>query len=56
LLEVVVAGELVHLAALLMEPHPSAALLDIEVLDLHLDDGAHPGEGVPHERDERAMG
>ena len=55
LFEVVVAGELVDLAAFFVEPHPAAALLDVVVLDLHADDGADAGEGVAHERDERAV-
>jgi hypothetical protein len=35
LFQVVVAGELGHLAALFVEPHPAAALLDVVILDLH---------------------
>src|SRR6266849_1979990 len=49
------AGELVHLAALLVEPHPAAALLDVVVLNLHCDGGADAREGVTHERYERAI-
>ena len=55
LLEVVVAGELVDLAAFFVQPHPAAALLDVVVFDLHCDGGADAGEGVAHERDERAI-
>ncbi len=49
------AGELVDLAAFFVEPHPAAALLNIVVLDLHLNHGADAGKGVAHERDERAI-
>jgi integrase len=41
------AGELVDLAAFFVEPHPAAALLNVVVLDLHIDDRADAGEGVP---------
>lgn len=35
LVQVVMTGKFGHLAALLAEPNPAAALLDIEVLNLH---------------------
>lgn len=49
------AGQLGHLAALLMEPHPSPALLDVVVLDAHAGRRSDAGEGVPHQRNERPI-
>ena len=55
LFKVVVAGELVDLAAFFVEPNPSAALLDVVVLDFHRDGRAHARERVAHEPNERAI-
>ena len=41
-LQVVMARHLVQLAALLMQPNPSAAPLHIDILQPHLHRGAHP--------------
>ena len=49
------AGQLRHLAALLVEPDPTPALLDVVVLDPHACCRADTGEGVAHERDEGAV-
>ena len=49
------AGKLGYLAALLVEPHPTPALLDVVVLDPHAGRRADAGEGVAHERDEGAV-
>ncbi len=43
------AGKLSHLAALLVQPYPAAALLDIEVFDLHSGGRSDTGEGVAHQ-------
>src|SRR5688572_19751363 len=54
-LQVVVAGHLVILAVLLVQPHPEAALLRVDVLDAHGERGADAREAVGHERDQRAV-
>ncbi len=46
------AGKLGHLAALLVKPYPTPALLDVVVPDSHAGRRADAGEGVAHERDE----
>jgi hypothetical protein len=48
-------GNVVLLAAFLMEAHPTAAPLDKIVANLHLNDGADPGEGIDDHRDQRAV-
>ena len=45
------AGKLGHLAALLVEPHPAAALLHVEVFDRRAD----ASEGVAHQSDQGAV-
>ena len=54
-LEVVVAGHLVPLAALLVQPHPQPPVLDVDVLDLHRERRADPRERIDHEADQRAV-
>ena len=54
-LELVVAGHLVVLAALLPEPHPGPVPLNEHVLGAHLQGGPDTGEGVDHEGDEGAV-
>src|ERR1700733_656731 len=49
------AGKLVHLAALFVATYPSATVLYIVILDLHLHGGADAREGISHERDERTI-
>ena len=46
------AGHLVPLAALLVQPHPEAAVLHVGVLDPHPERRPDPGEGVDHEPDQ----
>ena len=53
--KVLIAGEFGDLAAFFMEPHPTAALLNIVVLDLHGDCGTDAGESISHEGDEGAV-
>ncbi len=48
-------GDLVLLAAFLMQPDPAAASLRVEVLHLHPHDGADAGEGVDHHPDQGAI-
>jgi hypothetical protein len=55
LIETVVTGNVVLLAAFLMQPHPTAAPLHKIVANLHLNDGADPGEAVDHNRDQSAV-
>ena len=55
LIEVVMAGQLCHLAALLMQPHPAPPVLDIKIRHLHPDCPADPREGVAHQRDQRPI-
>lgn len=52
LLERVMAGHGVMLAALFVQPHPQPAVLRVDVLDLHGQGGAHAGERVDHQADE----
>ena len=54
-LEVVVAGHCVPLAALLAQPHPQAAVLRVDVLDLHAERRADAGEGIDHQPDQGAV-
>lgn len=54
-LGLMVAGDLVKLPALLVEPQPSAFALRVVVLDEHADHGGYSGEAVEHRRDERAV-
>lgn len=53
--EIVVSRHLVLLAALFVQPDPSAPPLYIEILDFHGNGGSHPGEGIDHEPDESAV-
>ncbi len=54
--EVMVGGHVVELAALLVQPDPGAAGLHVDILDSHpFGGGADAGEGVGHERDQRAV-
>ena len=50
-----VTGHRVPLAALLAQPHSEPAVLCEHVLDRHAERGAHAGEGIDHERDQRAV-
>ncbi|MFY9642073.1 MAG: hypothetical protein WAK07_14420, partial [Rhodomicrobium sp.] len=43
------------LAALLVQPHPEAAVLCEHILDLHGDDGTDAREAVEHEGDQRLV-
>ena len=54
-LEGVVAGHLVPLAALLVEPHPQPPVLGVEVLDLQRERGTDAGEAVDHQSDQRPV-
>jgi hypothetical protein len=55
LIETMMTGNVVLLAALLMEAHPTAAPLDKIVANLHLNDGADAGEAEDHHRDQSAV-
>ena len=54
-LELVVAGHLVVLAALLAEPDPGPVPLNEHVPSVHLHDSPDAGEGVDHEGDQGAV-
>ncbi len=54
-LQVVVAGQVHGLAALLVQPHPEAAVLHVHVLDWHSGGRANPGEGVDHQANQRLV-
>ena len=49
------AREFIHLPSFFVEAHPAAPVLDVVILDFHPHRGAHAGEGVGHERDDRAI-
>jgi hypothetical protein len=53
--QAVMAGHLVFLAALFVEPYPAAPALGEVVAHLHFDDGVHAGDGVDHDADQRAV-
>ena len=55
LIETMMTGNIVLLAAFLMQAHPTAAALHEIVANLHLNDGADPGEAVDHDRDQSAV-
>ena len=54
-LQVVMTGDCMLLAALLVQPDPAAATLHEVVPDPHPQDGADAGEGVDHGADERPI-
>jgi hypothetical protein len=51
----VVGGNVVALAALLVQAEPEPLALRVVVLDVHTDDGPHAGEAVNHDADERPV-
>ena len=51
-LGVVVGGQLVELAALLVEPEPPPLAVGVVVLDLHAEHGRDAGEAEDHDADE----
>jgi hypothetical protein len=51
----VVAGNLVLLAALLMQAYPAAPASREVILHLHADDGVHAGEGIDHNANQGAI-
>ena len=53
--EIVMAGHLVALAALLVQPHPKAPVLHVNVLDLHRERRADAREGIDHQADQGAV-
>ena len=55
LLGLVMGGNLVALAALLVEPEPESFALLVVVLNVHADDGADACEAVDHDADERPV-
>lgn len=55
LLQSVMAGHLVLLAALLVQPHPTPAPLCVIVLHLLADDSIDAGEGVDHDADQSTV-
>ena len=46
--QIVVAGELGDLATLFHVAHPAAALLNMKILDFHVDGGSDTSERVAH--------
>ena len=48
-------GHLVQFAALLVQPHPKAAVLHVNVVDLHREGRADARERIDHEPDEGAV-
>jgi hypothetical protein len=54
-LQGMVAGHFVALAPLLMKPDPEASVLDVNVLDLHPQGGAHACEAEYHQSDQRPV-
>ena len=54
-LQVVMTGDGMLLAALLVQPQPAAAALQEVVPDPHAQDGADAGEGVDHGADQRPV-
>jgi hypothetical protein len=52
LIETMMTGNVVLLTAFLMQAHPTATPLDKIVANLHLNDGADPGEAEDHHRDQ----
>ena len=54
-LEVMVAGHVVPLAALLPQADPKAAVLGVDVLNPHAERRADPGEAVDHQSDQGAV-
>jgi len=55
LIKTMVTGDVVLLAAFFVQTHPPAAPLDKIVANLHLNDGADPGETVDHDADQGAV-
>jgi len=55
LIKTMVAGNVVFPAAFFVQPDPTAAALDKIVANLHLNDGADPGEAVDHHCDQSAV-
>jgi hypothetical protein len=55
LIKTMMTGHVLFLAAFLMQTHPTPASLDKIVANLHLNDGADPGEAEDHHPDERAV-
>ena len=53
--EVVVAGHLVPLAALLAQPHPEPAVLRADILDRHAEGRTDAGERIDHQRNQRPV-
>lgn len=51
--QVMVTGPLVLLAAFLVQPHPGASTLNVDIFYPHLQHRTHAGEGVHHQGDER---
>ena len=55
LFQIVMAGNLVLLAAFFMQAHPAAASLHEIIPHLHLQHGVDAREGVDHDADQRAI-
>jgi hypothetical protein len=55
LIEIVVTGNIVFLAALFVQPDPVPAALHEIIANLHLKDGTHTSEGVDHNGDQSAI-
>ena len=54
-IEIVVTGHVVTLAPLLVQPHPEAPVLDIDILHPHGQGRTDPGEAVDHQPDQGAV-
>ena len=55
LIETMMTGNVVPLAAFFVLTHPMAAPLDKIVTNLHLNDGADPGEAIDQNRDQSVV-
>src|SRR5271166_1844416 len=55
MIEIMMAGNIMLLATLLVKPDPAAPALHEIIRDLHLNDGADTGKAVDHDADESAI-
>jgi hypothetical protein len=55
LIELVMAGQLVHFAAFFVQPDPGPPPLHVHIFYPHLHGRAHPREGERHQTDQRAI-
>ena len=55
LLEIMVAGHFVALAAFLSQAHPEPPAFVVNVFDLHAEGGTDAGEAIDHQADQRTI-